>query len=63
MGLKEGDLVVYEPNYRRHGLDVKPVPAIIRSKPYRGKVEILCKQGTEFVKKRVVKLSFIRPAT
>lgn len=63
MGLKEGDVVVYEPNYRRHGLDVKPVAAIVRSKPYQGKIDIICKYGTEFTKRRLVNLNYIKAIT
>lgn len=60
MGFREGELVIYKPQYMKQGLPMPDVEAKILAKPAQGKVQILCKAGTEFVIKRTVSVQNVR---
>ena len=61
MGFREGELVIYKPQYQRHGLSLPPVEAKVVAVK-RDQVQILCKAGTEFVRKRTVNVTNVAKA-
>lgn len=60
MGFREGEIVLYRPQYMKQGLPIPDVEAKILAKPLQGKVQILCKAGTEFIRKRTVSVENVR---